>query len=183
MTVQTLTRTQRDTLDSLLTPEIMGKLERTCRRRCHGTLDPDDIMQMTLMRAALSMDTWKGGNFQAWIMRIMHTVWANEITRRKRHHEDEQTALPNPFDEGTGDVEMRGYNLEDHVIGLDLSPQMKHALSALNSKQRAALVLHAYGYKHTEITQILGLGGQTLGSSSTLVSRAKRKARTALVAV
>ena len=52
MTVDTLTKEQRNTLDELLTPDIVHALDRAARTRCYGTLESDEVVGKTLLRIA-----------------------------------------------------------------------------------------------------------------------------------
>lgn len=177
MTVDTLTIEQRQTLESLLTPDLIGRLEHTCNWLCYGTFDPGDLLAMTLLRMARSIDTWKGhGSFQSWSMVVLYSTFKTELRRRQGPQSgiNEQTLpLPKSYAEDWDKGVASNYRLEDHALEDDLSPELQAAMSSLSNKQRTALLMHAYGYSHKEIAQALGC---TVGSSCSLVRKARHKA-------
>ena len=168
MTVSQLTETQAGQLEALLTEPLLATLWKACQRRCFGTFDPEDLYSMTLLKVTRSFDTFKGGNFPAWVMTVMVSEWKNELKRRARHPDPLSMSTEDGWDHDMTD----GYVLEDEVL-TEYSPEIQAALATLNPKHRRAFLLFAEGYTHREIMQILGV--EAVGTSLSMVTRARVK--------
>lgn len=154
----------------LLTDELLSKLWGACQRRCFGTFEPEELYSLTLLRVTRSFDTFKGGEFQAWVMTVMVSVWKNEI--RARSLRPEGVPMPDSMLEGWDPHVDSGYVLEDDVI-TEYSPEIQAALEQLFPVQRQAFLLYVHGFSHREIAKVLGLGA--VGTSCSMVKRARVK--------
>lgn len=159
----------------LLTDELLSKLRAACQRRCFGTFEPEDLYSMTLLRVTRSFDTFKGGEFQAWVMSVMSSTWKNELKRRAAG--PDAHPLPDSILEGWDPACDSGYVLEEEVV-TGFSSEMQDALGTLLPVQREALLLRSHGFTHGEITKILGLG--SVGTACSTVHRARTKMQRAL---
>lgn len=180
MTVATMTvldDTQRESLEQLLTPELQGKLLRTCHRICFGDFDGDDLFGMTLMKVTSSFRTFTGdaAGFQAWCFRVLYSVFKNELAARARRLKCE--TLPDSMLEGWDAGIAMPYHLEDDVLSGTYGEKLSAALQTLHHRQREALILYAEGYTYAEIVT---LQKSTIGTVCSRVRRARNRAKAAL---
>lgn len=155
-----------------VTPEIIESLTKAARRRCFGTLEPDDVVASALLRITTKIHLFQGGNFAAWCMTVMMNVLRNEITRRMNHPEPSLLS----------DAEVGGWalNIQDscdpeaELIDRGYSEDTKRVIDALPQTQREVLLLHAEGFSHGEIQHVLGLRDRR--ASYTMLHRARRRA-------
>lgn len=182
MAVDTLTGEQRKTLDELLTQDIVHALHRAARSRCHGTLESDEIVGMTLLRIARSIDTYKDeGNFKGWCMSVLFSVLKNELQHRSmvtRNYGD-RVPFPDSMHEGwDGDIADPTCDTEYQVTDMQhVSNTMTLIFDTLPQDQATALLMFSEGYTYKEIAQAHGV---SVGTVCSRVKRARTKAQVIL---
>lgn len=173
VTVDTLTREQRKTLDELLTPDIVHALDRAARSRCYGTLESDEVLGKTLLRIARSIDTYRDdGNFKGWCMSVLYSSLKNELQHRSmvtRNYGD-RVPFPESMHEGWDeDIADPTCDTEYQVTDMQhVSDTMTLIFDTLPQDQATALLMFSEGYTYKEIAQAHGV------SVGTVCSRAKR---------
>lgn len=124
----------------------------------------DDMAQETFLKAWQKMKTFRGeSRFSTWLFGIAYNEFRSEARRRK------EFAL-----EDLGETAPEA-TLPDGVPGSNLRMDLTEALKALNSAERAAVVLCCQnGLSHEEAARVLDC---PLGTVKTNVLRGKEKLR------
>ncbi len=143
--------------------------------------DPEeaaDATQEAFISAYRSLRRFRGGNFKAWLMRIVTNACYDELRRRKRRPQsslDDITAVhessPLLISDGEpGPEELRGQ--------VELVEAIERCLDELPEEQRVATVLcDIEGYDYNEIADIMST---SLGTVKSRISRARAKLRDCL---
>jgi RNA polymerase sigma-70 factor (ECF subfamily) len=80
---------ERDTAEAVLHRDIecvLPNLRRYARRLTHDAVEADDLVQECLARAFGKLHLWKvGTDLRAWLLRILHNEYVNQIRRAARH--------------------------------------------------------------------------------------------------
>lgn len=189
MTVDTLNTEQRDTLTEHMTPELMDKMYRAIRRKCHGDLEADEVMGQTLLRISRGIDTFDPSTgatgFRSWCMTTMYNTWRNVITTRAKAPMLEpipDSVETDGWTEATTYAELRHFhdtvNVSEQVCdALSVSPYLQGALDSMPVEQAEALVMFSQGHSYQEIAEAQGVPINTVSSR---VKRARTKARVML---
>lgn len=184
MTVDTLTKEQRNTLDELLTPDIVHALDRAARTRCYGTLESDEVVGKTLLRIARGIDTYKDeGNFRGWCMSVLFSTLNSELKHRgmvARNYGD-RVPFPDSMHEGWDeDIADPTCDTEYQVTDMQhVSDTMTLVFDTLPKDQATALLMFSEGYTYKEIAQAHGV---SVGTVCSRVKRARTKAQVILSA-
>jgi RNA polymerase sigma-70 factor (ECF subfamily) len=127
----------------------------------------DDLVQSTHVRVLETLHQWSGrGRFESWVVKVMNSVWSNELRHRRRRPEVE---LPEP------DL-VAAAGFEDQL-------QAKLVLDVLRAQSAVPdedfdLMIKAivYGFTITELTVELGSPRGTLLSRVARIKQALKKA-------
>jgi RNA polymerase sigma-70 factor (ECF subfamily) len=127
----------------------------------------EDLVQSTHVRVLETLHQWTGrGRFESWVVKVMNSVWSNELRHRRRRPEVE---LPEP------DL-VAAAGFEDKL-------QAKLVLDVLRAQSAVPdedfdLMIKAivYGYTITELTVELGSPRGTLLSRVARIKQALKKA-------
>ena len=184
MTVDTLTREQRKTLDELLTPDIVHALDRAAKTRCYGSLESDEVVGKALLRIARGIDTYKDeGNFKGWCMSVLFSTLNSELKHRQmmaRRYGD-RVPFPESMHEGWDeDIADPTCDTEYQVTDMQhVSDTMTLVFDTLPEDQATALLMFSEGYTYKEIAQAHGV---SVGTVCSRVKRARTKAQVILSA-
>ncbi|MFM7121824.1 MAG: sigma-70 family RNA polymerase sigma factor [Gammaproteobacteria bacterium] len=141
---------------------VHGYLYRLCGSRD----DADDLAQDTFLRVWARAETWRPGAVRVttWLHRIAHNIWVD--TRRRARSmplEDPEGVLDPAPGADAGLREQRALT------------QVDHALRALPTAQRAAILLaEVRGFSNPDIAAVLGTSVRAVES---LLGRARRQLR------
>lgn len=146
-------------------------LRTLARRLCRSTVDADDLVQDTFVRA-LRVPLPDGVNTQAWLARVLRNLWIDRLRRRATRRED---ALVDP-DAVAAPVAPPPPPWWTALTVDDVRAQ----LARLPEPQRVTFELFALeGRSYHEIAARTGAGTTTVG---TRVLRARHKLRALLAA-
>ncbi|HEY5414693.1 MAG TPA: sigma-70 family RNA polymerase sigma factor [Gemmatimonadaceae bacterium] len=157
--------------------ESFAALVRLHQRRAYAVAraivltheDAEDAVQEGFLHAFRALDRFLPDQaFGAWLNRIVANA-ALDITRRKKVRDADALAdtIASPF--------------RDPAESAELRRRLTGALSTLNERQRAVIVLHdVEGYKHAEIGRLLGIPEGTARSD---LHHARARLRQALSGV
>ena len=157
--------------------ESFAALVRLHQRRAYAVAraivltheDAEDAVQEGFLHAFRALDRFLPDQaFGAWLNRIVANA-ALDITRRKKVRDADTLAdtIASPF--------------RDPAESAELRRRLTVALTTLNERQRAVIVLHdVEGFKHAEIGRILGIPEGTARSD---LHHARARLRQALSAV
>lgn len=133
-----------------------------------------DAVQDSFIKAYRALDTFRGGSFKSWLMRIVVNTCYDVLRARKRTATDS-------IDSDTAEDEHADY-LVDHAESphafaerMELNGYIEKSIAALPEDQRTILVLcDVHGYAYEEISEITGV---PMGTVKSRISRARAKLR------
>jgi RNA polymerase sigma factor (sigma-70 family) len=137
----------------------------------------DDMTQETFMTAYRKLDQFKGGNFKAWLMRIVTNACYDELRRRKRQRTDslDDTEVDEEADSRlASDIE----SPEAYAQRAELQTAIEKCFEQLTDSYRVVVVMsdiQEYSYE-----EIAGLAKISLGTVKSRISRARAQLRDCL---
>lgn len=139
-----------------------------------------DATQDCFISAFRRLDSFKGGNFKAWLLRIATNTCYDELRRRKRRPADYIEELPgSDYDDGPP-LPATTPSPEEIAGRHELQDAIQNCITALPDDRRMVLVLRdVQGYSYDEIATILEINSGTVKSR---LSRARRAIRHCLQA-
>lgn len=139
--------------------------------------DPDaaaDATQDAFLSAYRALDSFRGGSFKAWILRIVTNACYDQLRRKKRRPTSSLDALlvgPGAHEAFVDHAE----NPEAYAMRQDLGRVIQAGLQTLPEDQRTTLVLaDIEGLHYKEIAEITGV---ELGTVKSRLSRGRAKLR------
>jgi RNA polymerase sigma-70 factor (ECF subfamily) len=146
-----------------LTPKM--KIHALALTRSKQTAE--DLVQSTHVRVLETLHQWTGrGRFEGWVVKVMNSVWSNELRHRRRRPEVE---LPEP-----DLVAVAGF---ENQLQEKLMLDMLRARSAVPDEDFDLMIkAFVYGFTITELTVELGSPRGTLLSRVSRIKQALKKA-------
>ena len=122
-----------------------------------------DLTQETYLRAWRYYDTFeRGTNCRAWLFRILHNVWADQLRRAPPEFADaDADALVEPY-----------YDWEQEFLNEELSEELEEALRRLPAVYRWAVLLA--DVSELSYREIAGVMGCPVGTVMSRVNRGRR---------
>jgi RNA polymerase sigma-70 factor (ECF subfamily) len=143
--------------------------------------EPDaaaDATQEAFISAYKALRRFRGGNFKAWLMRIVTNACYDELRRRKRRPQSSLDELTELNESSPLLVSQNSPGPEDHQQNVELVQAIQRCLEELTDEQRTAAVLcDVEGYDYSEIADIMST---SLGTVKSRLSRARAKLRDCL---
>ncbi|HWQ45859.1 MAG TPA: sigma-70 family RNA polymerase sigma factor [Longilinea sp.] len=142
----------------------------------------DDATQTAFLSAFRHLDTYRGGSFRAWVMRMVTNTCYDELRRLKRHPqqplepmgEDDNDEIESPYwmaDESQATPEMQ-------IEQRDLENAIQHCLHDLPDEFRSVVVMvDVEGLDYEEVAQAVS---KPLGTVKSRLSRARLRMRDCL---
>lgn len=139
--------------------------------------DPDaaaDATQDAFLSAYRALDSFRGGSFKAWILRIVTNACYDELRRKKRQPASSLDALL--VGGGAHDAFVdRAENPEAYALRQDLGRVIQAGLQTLPEEQRITVTLaDIHGLQYKEIAEITGV---ELGTVKSRLSRGRARLR------
>lgn len=133
-----------------------------------------DATQEAFLRGYRAIDTFHGGSFKAWILRITTNACYDVLRSTKRRRTTPIDDLVDD-DEHSGILEDVQETPEQHVQRLDLDEVIQAALATLPEDQRTVVILSdIHGLNYGEIAETTNV---SLGTVKSRLSRARAKMR------
>ncbi len=139
--------------------------------------DPDaaaDAVQDSFIKAYRALDTFRGGSFKSWLMRIVANTCYDVLRTRKRNPTGN-------IDDESSKTEHAEYMVDDSegpqafAERMELNTHIERGIASLPEDQRLALTLcDVHGYAYEEIVEITGM---PMGTVKSRISRARRRLR------
>lgn len=133
-----------------------------------------DVTQEALLSMYRALETFRGGSFKAWILRIVTNACYDYLRRKKRRPTSSLEALlvgpgiHHTFTDTTEDP-------ESYVLRRDLGQVIQRGLKTLSVDQRVAIVLSdIHGLSYPEIAEIEGV---PIGTIKSRISRGRARLR------
>jgi len=140
-----------------------------------------DAAQEAFIAAFRRLDTYRGGNFKSWLLRIATNACYDELRRRKRRPASAFDDLPGGDSDDGPSLMADMPTPEQTVQQNELNRAIESCISALQQEQRSVLVLSDIeGLSYQEIAAAEGIN---LGTVKSRLSRARAGIRQCLQAV
>ncbi|MBV7329638.1 sigma-70 family RNA polymerase sigma factor [Chloroflexi bacterium TSY] len=143
-------------------------------RMLHETDAAADAVQDSFIKAFRSLNSFRGGNFRAWLTRIVTNSCYDILRSRKRRLTDSLDELPVEAEYAQQLIDQSA-SPQSHAERNELYAFIEQGLHALSSEQRLMVILYdIHGYSYEEITEITDT---TMGTVKSRLSRARAKLR------
>jgi RNA polymerase sigma-70 factor (ECF subfamily) len=140
-----------------------------------------DATQEAFIHAYRRLDSYRGGSFRAWLLRIATNTCYDELRRRKRRPADFIDDLPGAESDDGAPLPAESATPEEVVQQAELNRAIERCIAALQSDQRAVIVLSDIeGLSYQEIAEMTGAN---LGTVKSRLSRARAGVRQCLQGV
>jgi RNA polymerase sigma-70 factor (ECF subfamily) len=140
----------------------------------------EDATQDAFIAAYRKLDTYRGGSFRAWLLRIVTNICYDELRRRKRRpttpleptdQDDEEIESPRWMEDPAGTP-------EDAAVQSELTAALKNCLEDLPAEFRSVVVLvDIQGMDYLEASEVIG---KPLGTVKSRLARARLRLRECL---
>lgn len=132
-----------------------------------------DAAQEAFISAYNHLNSYRGGSFRAWLLRIVTNSCYDELRRRQRR----PTSPLEPIDDTGEEIESPGWMVdpsdgpEDQIERAELRQAIQHCLEGLSVEFRAVVVLvDIQGMDYVEAAQVIG---KPLGTVKSRLARAR----------
>jgi RNA polymerase sigma-70 factor (ECF subfamily) len=133
----------------------------------------EDAAQEAFISAYNHLNSYRGGSFRAWLLRIVTNSCYDELRRRQRR----PTAPLEPIDDAGEEIESPAWMVdpadgpEDQMERAEIRHAIQHCLEGLNVEFRAVVVLvDVQGMDYVEAAQAIG---KPLGTVKSRLARAR----------
>jgi RNA polymerase sigma-70 factor (ECF subfamily) len=140
-----------------------------------------DVVQEAFILAYRRLDSYRGGNFRSWLLRITTNTAYDELRRRKRRPAASIEELPGSETDDGPSLPGNSPTPEQVVLQAEIQQAIQNCINGLGDDQRLVLVLSdVEGLSYQEIADNLDL---ELGTVKSRLSRARASVRHCLQAV
>lgn len=143
----------------------------------------EDATQVAFISAYRKLNSYRGGSFRAWLLRIVTNACYDELRRRKRR----PTTPLEPLDDNNDEIESPHWledpseSPEESVARAELSNAIQRCLEALPDDFRTVVVLvDLQDFDYREVSQVIG---KPVGTVKSRLSRARARLRDCLQGV
>jgi RNA polymerase sigma factor (sigma-70 family) len=137
-----------------------------------------DATQEAFISAYKAISRFRGGNFKAWLLRIVTNACYDELRRRKRRPQTSLDEIVEAHESSPLLVSERSPGPEEQQLTRELARAIQRCLEDLPEEQRTAAVLRdVQGFDYSEIAKIMST---SLGTVKSRLSRARAKLRDCL---
>jgi RNA polymerase sigma factor (sigma-70 family) len=141
----------------------------------------DDATQEAFINAYRHLNTYRGGSFRSWLLRIATNTSYDELRRRKRRPATSFEDLPGGDSDDGPVLPSQGATPEESAQQTELVAAIQDCINGLQEDYRLALVMSdVEGYSYNEIAEVTGV---QLGTVKSRLSRARTAMRRCLEAV
>jgi RNA polymerase sigma-70 factor (ECF subfamily) len=163
-----------ESTDARFREQVLPELEvlyRVARRLTGNTIDAEDLVQDTLIKAYRAFDRFDGRYLRAWLLTIMRNHFRNELRKRRPDLLDDEVAQRLP---GRG-ADARKDGTAEQAFHDDLDPIVREGLRALSAKHRAVIgLVDLDGLSYREAAEVLEV---PVGTVMSRLHRARAKVR------
>ncbi len=169
-----LCQVANDTRENRFREQVLSELEvlyRVARRLTRSSVEAEDLVQDSLLRAYRAFDSFDGRYPRAWLLTILRNTHYNRLRKKQPDLLDDEVAqrLPAPGADGRQDA------TSDQALHDHLDPLVRDALRALSPKHRAVIALVDLDeLTYQEAADVLGVPAGTVMSR---LHRARKKVR------
>lgn len=158
--------------------ELVVKYQRMAYSVAYRMLQREDVaedaVQDSFIKAYRALETYRGGQFKSWLMRIVVNTCYDVLRVQKRYISESLEEEPTEDGPATRLVD-KGESPQDYVERQELGAHIELGIQALPEEQRLVLVLcDVHGYAYDEIAEITE---QPMGTVKSRINRARAKLR------
>ncbi len=139
-----------------------------------------DVTQIAFLSAYRSLDSFRGGSFRAWVMRMVTNACYDELRRRKRR----PTVSLEPVNDDDEEIESPAWLADDsaapeeELIRTELNHALQNCLHGLPDDFRSVVMMvDVEGLDYQEVSLAIG---KPLGTVKSRLARARLKMRDCL---
>ena len=143
----------------------------------------EDATQVAFISAYRKLNSFRGGSFRAWLLRIVTNACYDELRRRKRR----PTTPLQPLDDDAEEIESPHWledpseSPEESVARAELSDAIQRCMETLPDDFRTVVVVvDIQGFDYREVSQVIG---KPVGTVKSRLSRARVRLRECLQSV
>ena len=145
-----------------------------CLRMLSSAPAAEDVAQETFLAAWRGLERYRGGSFQAWILRIAGNRCRDELRKRKRRPTDSLDALRERQGEWVAPADSAP-SPERAALGAETLRAIQRGLETLPEDQRMAIILSdVQELAYDEIAQAMGT---SIGTVKSRISRGRSRLR------
>ena len=157
-----------------------NKVYSVCYRVMGDAASADDGTQEAFINAFRRLETYKGGNFQAWLLRVATNTCYDLLRYQKRRPATHIDDLPGGDTDDGPPIPDTLNTPEEAAQQTELSEAIQNCINGLSDDQRVVLVMSdVEGYGYQDIADVTGV---QLGTVKSRLSRARRGVRQCLQA-
>jgi len=143
-------------------------------RLLSNTESAADAVQESFIKAYRALESFRGGSFKSWLMRIVTNTCYDLLRAQKRRRTDSLDDLPVDEEYATQLIDRRE-SPDQFVERQELSELIEAALQSLPEDQRTAMILcDIQGYTYEDIAEMTGVA---MGTVKSRISRARGRVR------
>lgn len=142
----------------------------------------EDVTQTAFLSAYRSLDSFRGGSFRAWVLKMVSNACLDELRRRKRR----PTISLEPINEDDEEIESPKWladpsiSPEEEIEKSELNRVLQGCITGLSEEFREVVILvDIEGLDYQEVSQAIG---KPLGTVKSRLARARIKMRDCLKA-
>jgi len=133
-----------------------------------------DAVQDSFIKAYRALESFRGGSFKSWLMRIVTNTCYDQLRAQKRRRTESLDDLPVEEEYVTQLIDSRE-SPEQFVERQELTGLIEAAIQSLPEDQRTVIVLcDVHGYAYEEIAEMTGVA---MGTVKSRISRARGRMR------
>ncbi|MEX1019653.1 MAG: sigma-70 family RNA polymerase sigma factor [Litorilinea sp.] len=158
--------------------ELVIKYQRMAYSVAYRMLQREDVaedaVQDSFIKAYRALETFRGGQFKSWLMRIVVNTCYDVLRVQKRYISESLEEEATEDGPATHLVD-KAESPQEYVERRELSAHIELGIQALPEEQRLVLVLcDVHGYAYDEIAEITN---QPMGTVKSRINRARAKLR------
>lgn len=165
-----VTRSQQGDLDAFnnLVLAFQGQAYNLALRMLGDSASAEDAAQDAFISAYRNIGGFRGGNFRAWLLRIVSNACLDQLRASKRHRTE-------PLDPLVLDPPGHEELPEDYALRQELGEEIRKGLDTLPPDQRLAVILvDMQGLDYEEAAQVTQ---STLGTVKSRLARGRARLR------
>jgi RNA polymerase sigma-70 factor (ECF subfamily) len=163
---------------NLLVERYQRPVYGLCLRMLSSAAQAEDAAQDAMISAWRGLGGYRGGSFQAWILRIAGNQCRDELRKRKRRPQDSlDSMMENQGEAAAGPAKVRGP--EDQSLDSETARVILAGLSTLPHDQKQAILLcDVHGLAYDEVAATMN---SSVGTVKSRISRGRARLRDYLV--
>lgn len=143
-------------------------------RLLSNTESAADAVQDSFIKAYRALESFRGGSFKSWLMRIVTNTCYDVLRAQKRRRTDSLDDLP-VGEEYAAQLIDPGDSPDQYMERQELADLIEAAIQSLPEDQRTVIVLcDVHGYAYEEIAEMTGVA---MGTVKSRISRARGRLR------